>query len=159
AGAGDPGRRGSAAAALGDEPRGARRRHDDLLAALRRYGDQGIGPCLIDAAWHDYKEISRRLQATGAAAQGIPAAPPRSLADVADADATALSRAAGAVPVAQLLRLVDRDRADHTGYRDGGGPARGRPRLADDLGRRRRGPGCDRAASSLQRHPRQGRSG
>ena len=50
-------------------------------------------------------------------------------------------------------------RADHACYRDGGGPARRRPRLADDLGRRRRRPGGDRAVAGVARDPRQDRSG
>ena len=40
-----------------------------------------------------------------------------------------------------------RHRADHAGHRDGGGPARRRSRLADDLGRGRRRSGGDRAAA------------
>ena len=50
-------------------------------------------------------------------------------------------------------------RADHAGYRDGGRPARGRPCMADDFGRRRRRSGGDRAAAGLARDPRQDRSG
>ena len=58
------------------------------------------------------------------------------------------------VPPALLLwrsfsELLDRDRADHARHRDGGGPARRRARLADDLRRGRRRPGRDRAAVAL----------
>ena len=63
------------------------------------------------------------------------------------------------LPVAQLLRQLHRDRADHARDRDGGGPARGRPRLADDLGRGRRRSGRDRAAAAVARDPRQDRGG
>ena len=105
------------------------------------------------------KTVPRRLAAAGAAAQGIRAAAPRSLAGVADADATALSGAAGADAVAKLFRQLHRDPADHAGHRDGGGPACGRPRMADDFRRGRRRSGRDRAAAGLAGHPRQDRSG
>jgi hypothetical protein len=61
--------------------------------------------------------------------------------------------------VAKLCRQFVGHRADHAGYRDGGRPARGRPRMADDLGRRRRRSGGDRTAAGLAGDPGQNRGG
>jgi len=97
--------------------------------------------------------VSRGFAATGAAAEGIRAAAARSVVGVADPDATALSAAAGAAAVAKLCRQFAGHRADHAGYRDGGRPARGRPCMADDIGRRRRRFGGDRTAAGLPGHP------
>ena len=121
---------------------------------------QRLGDCHDHAAAAPrVSGVPRRLAAAGAAREGIRAAAARSLAGVAEPDAAAVSGAAGADAVAQLFRQLGRDRADHAGHRDGGGPARRRPRLADDLGRRRRRPGRDRAAAALARDPRQDRGG
>jgi hypothetical protein len=115
--------------------------------------------CRIQPASPGRARLSWWLAAGRAAAQGVPAAAARSLADVADPDAAALSRAARHLSLAQLFRQLYRHRADHARDRDGRGPARGWPRLAHDFGRGRRRPGRDRTIAALARDPRQDRGG
>ena len=71
------------------------------------------------------------------APQGMDAAAARSVADVADADADALSAAAGVDAVAQLRPGQQRAPASRAGAGHGGGTACRRARLARDLRRRR----------------------
>ena len=98
-------RRRGAAAAAGGEPRAARRRDGDLLGRVRRHRDRSPPPMPRPSRQGTARQdVPRRLAAAGAAAQGIRAAAPRSLAGVADPDAVAVSGAAGADVVAQLFR-------------------------------------------------------
>ena len=83
----------------------ARRRDGDLLAAVCRHRGRRLGQSRRpDRQAARARRVPRRLAAAGAAAQGIRAAAPRSLAGVADPDAAAVSGAAGADAVAQLFR-------------------------------------------------------
>ena len=86
-----------------------------------------------------------------AAAQGMDAFAARPVARLADADAGALSAAAGAAPLAQLRRRRRRAGGARARVRDGGGTARRRTRLARRIGRGRAGPrgvGPDPAAET-----------
>ena len=127
-----------------------------------RFADTAIAVsanCRTGASRLPHHGVSQGLAATGAAIEGISAAAPRSVAGVADPDATALSGAARADAVAKFRRPFNRGHADHPGAGDGGGPARRRSGLVDDIGRRRRRSGHDGAAAALVRDPRQDRSG
>ena len=110
-------RRRSAAASAGRRPAAARRGDGDVLGAICRHRRAGLGQCRAGAAGRRRQQVSRRLAATGAAAQGILAAAARSVAGVADPDAAAVSGAAGADAVAEFFRQFHRHRADHAGHR------------------------------------------
>ena len=106
-----------------------------------RFGDHAIAAAGVSDAgvmqrrWRNgFRRVSPRARA---AAEGMDAAAPRSLARLADADAAALSAAAGPDAVARLRQPQRRPRAARAGAGDGGGPARRRPRLARDLRRGR----------------------
>ena len=90
---------------LGRRSRAARRRDGDLLRPVRRHRGARLGQCPAEPSGRPRQGVSRRLAAAGAAAEGICAVAPRSLAGVADPDAAAVSGAAGADAVAQLFRL------------------------------------------------------
>ena len=99
-------RRRSLDAAVGVEPRDPRPDHGGVLAALCRHRRDRRGACGVQPPRQGRAQLPRRLAATGAAAQGVPAAATRPLADVADPDAAALSGAASRLPVAQLFRQL-----------------------------------------------------
>src|SRR5665213_195336 len=100
AGAGRARRWRSAAAPAGRWTSPARCGHDDVLVALCRHRGAGFGERRAKPATRPRQGVPRGFAAAGVAAQGIRAVGPRSLAGVADADATALSAAAGAAAVA-----------------------------------------------------------
>ena len=91
--------------------------------------------------------------ADGACGQGMDAAAPRSMADLADADADALPAAARVAAVAQLSEGTTGSRSG-AGHRHGGGTARGRTCLARGFGRGRAGSGGDRAGLGRRRSSR-----
>ena len=112
-----------------------------VLGALRRPRHRrrrrvGLGRGAAPLA----ERLSPGIAPRRAAAERMDAAPPRSLARLADADAASLSAAAGPDAVARLRQPQRRPRAAGAGAGDGGGPARRRPRLARHLRR-----GCARS--------------
>ena len=106
-----------------------------------------------------YARVPHGLAEADAAAQGMDAADPRSLARVADADAASLSAASRADAVAGVRPGCRRPGAAGAGPGDGGGPAGRRPRLAGDLRRGRARPGAHRAGAGALDRARQVRSG
>ena len=131
-------------------PGAARRRDGDVLAALCRYrrraSPQPPARPVTGRARRAFRGGSRQQALR---TQGIPAAAARPWLL-----SQSLMQLLYLVPPALMLwrSFSDsscRDRAGHARDRDGGRPARRRPRLADDLGRGRRRPGRDRAAAAL----------
>jgi hypothetical protein len=78
---------------------------------------------------------------------------------IADADADALSGAAGGPAVARFFERRRRVQFARSSAGDGGGTARRRPRLADDLGRGRARPRRHRADCGARDPAREGRGG
>ena len=144
----------------GRRPRAARRRDGDLLAALRRHRRQRLGQRRagrIAAPRAKPFRAGSRQQALRRKEFVLLRRDPWLVSQT-------LMQLLYLVPPALLLWRSFSDssaahRADHAGHRDGGGPARRRSRLADDLGRGRRRSGRDRAAAALARDPRQDRGG
>ncbi len=124
----------------------ARARHRGLLRPLRRARHRRRRR----RPWRGARStgahgVPPRHRRGGAAAQGMDAAAPRSLAAVADADADPLPAAAGAAALAQLRRRAPAPRRAGAGAGHGRRPARRRPRLARHLRRGRARPRRHRA--------------
>jgi ABC-2 type transport system permease protein len=137
-----------------------------LLAAVialvaPRFGDYAIAATGVGASPASRARRSNGFRVTSpqsrAPPQGMAPAAPRSVARLADADADALSAAAGNSVVAQLRGRRRRAQSARAGAGDGGRPARRRPRLADDLRRRRARSCCDRAGAGARCAARQDR--